>query len=86
MQARNGPVGPQGSREQIGPVGLLWRGARESYRTGAYKAVRTPLGYRGGTKHAAPHLRQRTPFSTGWWLQPVLKAPPLVPVGATTQY
>ena len=44
MQARKGPVGQQGSTEHVGPVGLLWRGARESYRTGGYKPVRTPLG------------------------------------------
>ena len=44
MQARNGPVGPQGSTEHVGPIGLLWRVARESYRTGVYKPVRTPLG------------------------------------------
>ena len=44
MQARKGPVGQQGSTEHVGPVGLLWRGARESYRAGGYKPVRTPLG------------------------------------------
>ena len=30
--------------------------------------------------------REATPFSTGWWHKPVLKAPPLVPVCATTRY
>ena len=86
MQARKSPVGLQGSTEHVSPVGLLWRGARESYRTGVYKPVRSPLGWRGGTKLAAPLLRQRTPFSTESWHKPVLKGGPLVPVGATTRY
>ena len=70
MQARKGPVGPLGSTEHVGPVGLLWRGARESYRTGGYKPVRTPLGYEVGL-----NLPHRTCAS----------APPLVPGGGTNR-
>ena len=67
MQARKEPVGPQGSFEQVGPVGLLRRGARESYRTGAYK------NQCGSPSTSEVGLNLHSPFSTGPWLQPVLK-------------
>ena len=40
MEALKGQVGPQGCKEHVDPVSLLWRGDRESYRTGAYKTMR----------------------------------------------
>ena len=80
-----GPAGSQGSAPKLGPEVCYIENFEGATAAGFINQCGCPsLGEVG--LNIVHRWWQRTTFSTGWWLQPVLKGGSLVPVHGTNRY
>ena len=80
-----GPADSQGSAQSLGPPACYIEEFEVVVGAGFINQCGCPSLGEVGLK-VAHYGCQRTVFSIGWWLQPVLMCYPLVPVGATNRY